>query len=151
MSIDYRWTIHRYPERFAQPGHRAWVLCLYLRKCCQPASWWTEGVVIRCSCSLFLGHLVWTFLLDLFCLLCKQTAKIVPESGQSYPKMILEVTWELHGEPLVPKTRPATKKALSLIFSSHPGTVFGTFSAGNMEKIHLFFPFFEASLIKAHS
>ena len=55
-----------YPAGCAQPRHRAWVLLLYWRKCvcvcvCVPTRFVVEEVVVCCSCIMFPGLVLGTF------------------------------------------------------------------------------------------
>ena len=65
-----------------------------------------EGVVICCSCIMFLGPLPGTICFSmLFVFVANKLQRLSPNLVEII-KMLLEVAPERHGEPLVPKLRP---------------------------------------------
>ena len=114
-----------YPESFAQPGHRARVLLLYSRKCV-PTCFVVEGVVVRCSCTLFLG-LLRTFCFDL----CVSVVNKLPTLSPNRVRIMSEWSWKSHGSSMgSPWCAQGEQKKLNLGFSS----VFKLFYKGNLEK-----------------
>ena len=56
------WSLFKHLiQRTSHNPATAWLLSLHWRKCV-PTCFVVEGVVVRCSCSLFLGHLLGRFL-----------------------------------------------------------------------------------------
>ena len=93
-----------YPEGFAQPATALG----------QPTSLWKKlSFVGRAPDS---RTLVGTFVLIFFVSIANKLPKTVPESVQNQGIMLVEVTSELHGEPVVPEMNPGYREDVSLDF-----------------------------------
>ena len=117
-----------YPEGSAQPHHRARVPWFDFRKCV-PTCFIVEWVVIRCSCSLCLGHLVWMLFGICFVFFASRLPKLIP----NFFKIMKTRSWESlgssMGSPWRPKCIQVNENTLIKLdfLPSSPGTIFGTF------------------------